>query len=288
VRYSGVSTPTICILGRSPTPTRLFAILVIGAIGSACGGQSPTHPTSLAAIANACPTSGELAINITDASATLRLNNSGGPGLIDYQLNLNVTTKQWPSTDVTVRRLEQWALGADGSEYNHTIDETPKKVGCSSRVVSYGGYLYLLDQEFTARPVASIYRAMAEYTYDSGSPAEVQVVTAQRRITADFPTPLMNGVTMSADAPFFPQGHVSARPITIVASGTGGIAPYEYQFRVANALTRDWSTEPKFVWTPNPPNPGSAGYVTFVSVLARSAGRTAPEVTTGLSFDITN
>jgi hypothetical protein len=168
---------------------------------------------------------------------------------------------------VTVQQLEQWALGADGSEYNHTVRENNPRIGYSWSTSGFSGSLNVADHEFTARPVARMYRARVEYTHDSGFPAGVQVITTEREIVSNIPSPLMTGLTMIADAPVAPI-EAPLRPITFVAAGAGGLAPYQYQFRRGNnVILRDWSADARFVWDP------SQEYVYATDITAFDYGR---------------
>ena len=224
-----------------------------------------------------------MALRLTTASASFAINKGGGPGLIQYQLWLEVRAAEWPAVDMTVQKLEQWALGADGSEYSHTILERSERIGCSTGRISYTWFLSVPEHEFTARPAARTYRARIEYTYDA-SPASVYVVTAEKEIESNIPSPLMTSLTMTADAPVFPTS-IPARPITFVATGTGGIPPYEYQFaRGYTFILRDWSPDARFIWDPIQ-QPPSSGFVS-ITAFARSSGRRNAEVTKTMEFSV--
>jgi hypothetical protein len=106
------------------------------------------------------------------------------------------------------------------------------------------------------------------------------VVTAEQAITSSVPVrPLMTKLTMTTDVPGEPPRRVDDRPMTFTAEGEGGTRPYQYQWRYGNnVVLRDWSQESGFVWDGTVPGavspPGSAS----VTVLARSAGGSDPEV----------
>ena len=250
---------------------------------AACGGNSASQPTSPSPVPSApavIPVA--LKLDMGNASASFLINRSGGPGLVHYNLGLLVAATEWPSPDVTVLQLEQWALGADGSEYSHRISDNNHRIGLSWSVSGFTGSLFIPDHEFTIRPVARIYRARVEYTHDSGSPAGVQVVTAEREIVSTILSPLMTSLTMTADAPVAPT-LAPLRPITFVAAGTGAITPYEYQFRRGNnIILRDWSLDARFVWDPSQ----SYAFATDITALARSAGRSDAEVMKIMTFYI--
>jgi hypothetical protein len=94
----------------------------------------------------------------------------------------------------------------------------------------------------------------------------------------------MTSLTMTADAPVFPTS-IPARPITFVATGTGGIPPYEYQYaRGYTFILRDWSPDARFIWDPIQ-QPPSSGFVS-ITAFARSSGRRNAEVTKTMEFSV--
>jgi hypothetical protein len=263
-----------------------IGIVVIASWLVACGGNSPSQPSPATAPVPV-PTMplvlrDALALEMRTPSASFVINAGGGPGLVHYQFGIFIKAVDWPSVDVTIQRVEQWALGADGSEYGHRLEETPTRIGVSSGQIGTNRILSVLDHEFTARPVARTYRARVEYRYDGGLPAGVFALTAEQEIVSNIPSPLMTSVEMTGDAPLWPTSF-PLRPITLVAAGTGGITPYAYRFQVSGTTLREWSTDPKFIWDPNQTLPEGA---VRVRVYARSAGRTDPEVLKWLDFSI--
>jgi len=277
----------------SPARARSVVIIMFAVCWlTACGGQSPLQPTSSSSstpspppVAPRCSTAtgGAITLRLNHASASFDINKSGGPGLIQYRLDLEVRAAEWPALDMTVQKLEQWALGADGSEYGHSIVERSERIGCSTGRISYTWFMSVPEHEFTARPAARTYRARIEYTYDT-SPASVYVVTAEKEIESNIPSPLMTSLTMTADAPVFPTS-IPARPITFVATGTGGIPPYEYQYAQGYTFVlRDWSPDARFIWDPSqqPPSSGTVSITAF----ARSAGRRDAEVVKTMQFSV--
>lgn len=227
---------------------------------------------------------GELSVELGTASASFLIDGGGGPGLIRYNecYAIHFPRSLFPA-DVTVQRVEHWTIGPDGSVYdNRTIDSLHgMRMGRSSLVSGTSSCVTPgFDDRDIVRPPGSIFRLMVGYTFDSGSPEGLHVVTSDKEIVAKVPArPLMTGLSMATDVPGRPALLYGLRPMKFLATGVGGTAPYQFQFRYGNnVVLRDWSSERAFVWdgvlngAPITPR----GF--DMTVLARSAGGNDPEV----------
>ena len=270
-------------------PNIKIAVLGACCFSLACGG-SATSPSSY-------PEPPSLAVNpisvlklippvTAPISAEFVLSRNGGPGLVHYHAYISIGVSPLPAdTDMTVNRVEQWILGPDESVYAYQIDTPGKKMGFTSHTVGINVNIRVPDEPVNTRPIATTHRVRVEYTYDYKNPFGVQVLTAEQMIVSTVPSdPLMTALTVSADAPAAPS-LVPARPLTFVAAGAGGTAPYQYQWQFGNnVMMRDWSADATFVWDPKD-HPGVNAV--SMTVLARSANHTKPEVMNVMTIYLT-
>ena len=103
-------------------------------------------------------------------------------------------------------------------------------------------------------------------------------------------TPVVPALTVTNLAASLPSPQLPGTTITFSATATGGTAPYQYKWWVANGTTstvgRDWSTSNTFAWTPPTASPNY-----LITVWARNASSTIdnfdnPSAKLSLSFVI--
>jgi len=252
-----------------------------------CGGADQGAPP----MAPSPPPSTGEALEITLGTTTARFaaDINGGPGSITYSLcqHVHVPREFWSRT-VTIQHVEYSALGADGTVYRSVRDlqgQTFGAVGTTGRTACTPGSF---EDTNIARPPAHIYHARAEYSVDGDPPDRVRVLTAEKAIEATVPAlPMMTRLSLTSDLPVPPILN-TFRPMTFVARGEGGAAPYEYQFREGNnVVLRDWSPSPTFEWDGSAPGRPSRHGTRNVVALARSRGGTDPEVKNYINVTLT-
>ncbi len=103
-------------------------------------------------------------------------------------------------------------------------------------------------------------------------------------------TPVVPALTVTNMVANLPSPQPPGATITFSATATGGTAPYQYKWWVANGTTstlgRDWSTSNTFAWTPSTASPNY-----LITVWARNASSTIdkfdnPSAKLSLSFVI--
>jgi len=141
---------------------------------------------------------------------------------------------------------------------------------------------------YTWTPAAAGTYVMAIWARSSGSTANAWQAYADRTFVieasatpppapAPAPTPTPTPglpMTSAAVSPNLVSPQTTGTPVTFTASGSGGSAPYEYQWYLQQnggswQLLRGWSTLTTYTWTPS-----TAGTY-IVALWARSAGSTA-------------
>jgi hypothetical protein len=217
---------------------------------SACGGNSSAVVTAPATTPVA---SSGLVLSVGSPSAQFMIDRGGGPGHIVYNLGCSVrVAEESRLPTMRVDRVETWLLGPDGSVYYNQLlgSMTGQKLGGISSTVGIGCPSSVSDDRNIDRPGAALWRVRLEFTFDGGSPAGTQVLTAEHAVAFSMPTqPLMTSLSMTSDIPGQPPMLQTRRPMKFAASGGGGRPPYEYEWRAGNNIVlRDWSPDATFVW----------------------------------------
>jgi hypothetical protein len=188
-------------------------------------------------------------------------------------------------TDMTIRSVEHFTFNADGSLFDQQSDPrmANQKMGGTSRTVGVGSCVMSptdpggLRDTNLLRPTAAMYRAKLEYTFDTGSPAGVHVLTVEQPIVSKIPPrPIMTSLAITTQLTGDPPELRGNKPTTFVAVGGGGTPPYQFQWRVANTVLRDWSPDATFTWNgilPGAPNISAFHSVTLFAVFVHDASR---------------
>lgn len=259
--------------------TALAGLVTIGLAG--CGGSgAPTAPTGAP-----FPS---FTLDTASGRARLRFGDDDFRA-IDYQWCYTILVRQpVPGRLVTIRRVENTVIGPDGSIYYGSTDShlTGQKLGGS------GGGLVGCPHVYTdldlSRPLATRYRMQVDFVMDDGLPPGALSLTSSGPLVSEVPppptTPQMTSLTIQHDLDD-PQLIIrDRRPVTFTVTGTGGVEPYQFHWRLNNILLREWDTNPRLTWDTTldgrPVFPG--GYRLAVS--GRSHGGREEEVVATLEF----
>lgn len=280
----------------------MIGMALVLLVGDACGGSAPTSPSPSVVPTTPAPSPSPplaaAALTLDVASkAEFTTGQGGEPGRISYQncFEMSVPDPMMATTALTLERVEHSTIGPDETVYDRRLESAlaGRRMGGAVTGLSHGsivGCPIYTDFDLV-RPTASIYRLTIDYVLDSASPAIPVRATADADIAANLPArPIMTGVTIGhdlADMSSLPQG---VPPITFVAAGQGGQAPYEYRWLYSGTtLLRDWNSSSIFVWdglvNGQPTTPSR---VSSIFVQARRAGSAITEVSNRVQVLVVN
>ena len=137
-----------------------------------------------------------------------------------------------------------------------------------------------------ARPLASTYRLNLDYVKESSS--DKGSVSASGTFVSRVPRlPLMSGLTVTHDIADPQQILRQPIPVTFVATGEGGIPPYQFRWTINGFALRDWSPDPVLVWDAATLAGGPLRNAIYpVLVQGRSDGNTDPEAAATVNIRI--
>jgi hypothetical protein len=178
-------------------------------------------------------------------------------------LNANSTAPQRVGTSIT------WTAVATGGVAPHQY-----------KFVLFNGSTWIAvsgwstSSTFVWSPtVANAGYRLAVWVRSSGNVADYFEASAERPFAIEGGTPTSSALSSVTLAASLPAPQTAGRTITWSASGSGGVAPYQFKWFIYDGATwtaaGSWSTSNTFVWTPTIANSRYR-----VSVWARSAGKT--------------
>lgn len=140
----------------------------------------------------------------------------------------------------------------------------PPSLYLTSKPTFFGPYAWPWVEPTASSPSSRVMTLPAKARYDAGMPFGMTAVA----VTADVTSPQPAGT-----------------PITLTATGTGGMAPYSCRFWIQPwtgdwQLLRDWSVDGAHTWTPTT----AGGYNIWVQ--GRSHGSTDVEAQSGMNFEV--